>query len=96
MSKYNEELVNQYVEIELGKFIKENSAKLYTTVGETILIIQATTNYINDLLQGITSREQRSLVVDATMDHTKRLMLEKVGAYEEKNNQKNRKSNSRS
>lgn len=84
MSKYNEELPTTFVEIELGKFIKKHSDVLNTTVGETILIIQATTNYIDDLLQGVTSKQQRSLVVDSTMEHTKRLMLNKVGKnYEE-------------
>jgi len=83
MSKYNEELPTRFVEIELGKFLKQNQDILNTTVGETILIIQATTNYIDDLLQGITSKEQRSLVVDSTLEHTKKLMLMKVGKYEE-------------
>lgn len=83
MRSYNEELVGNYVEIELGAFIKQKSDVLCTTVGETILIIQATTNYIDDLLQGLTTKEQRALVVDSTMAHTKKLMLAKVGKYEE-------------
>jgi hypothetical protein len=83
MSKYNEELPTRFVELELGKFLKQNQDVLNTTVGETILIIQATTNYIDDLLQGMTSKEQRSLVVDSTLEHTKKLMLMKVGKYEE-------------
>lgn len=82
MSKYNEELVVGFVERELGKFINENQDCLCTTVGETILIMGAATDYINDLLQGITSKEQRSLVVDSTLEHTKYLMLAKVGKYE--------------
>ena len=83
MSKYNGELVNSYVEIELGKFLKKNQDILNCTVGETILIMQATSAYITDLLQGLTTRQQQSLVVDTTLEHTKRLMLEKVGKYEE-------------
>lgn len=83
MSKYNEELVVSFVERELGRFINENQDCLCTTVGETILIMQATADYINDLLQGLTTKVQRSLVVDATLTHTKMLMLAKVGRYEE-------------
>lgn len=88
MGKYNEELVVQYVERELGKFITQNNEVISCTVGETILIMQACTDYINDLLQGITNREQRSLVVDKTVEHTKMLMLAKVGKYEETKNRK--------
>jgi len=95
MRKYNEELVATYVEQELGAFIKQHSDKLYTTVGETILIIQATTDYIEDLLQGLTTKEQRSLVVDSTMDHTKMLMLAKVGAYEKREDSKKNVRNNR-
>jgi len=85
MSKYNEELVVQFVESELGKFIKENQSVLSTTVGETILIMGATTDYINDLLQGLSEKWQRSLVVDSTLEHTKKLMLGKVNVkYEER------------
>ncbi len=96
-NKYNEELPARFVEVELGKFLKQNQDVLNTTVGETILIIQATTNYIDDLLQGITSKEQRSLVVDSTLEHTKRLMLNKVGRkYEEsKISEENAEHNSR-
>lgn len=87
MSKYNDELVVGFVERELGKFINQNQDCLCTTVGETILIMGATTDYINDLLQGLTNKEQRSLVVDSTIEHTKRLMMEKVGRkYVEKEN----------
>lgn len=94
MSKYAEELVVTYIERELGKFIHEHNTILFTTVGETILIMQATTDYINDLLQGISSREQRSLVVDSTVEHTKMLMLAKVGHYEKTKTRKtNRQSN---
>lgn len=90
MSKYNEQLIVGYVEAELGNFIKENNAVLSTTVGETILIMGATTDFINDLLQGLTTKEQRILVVDSTLEHVKKLMLQKVGAYEEdKNSKKN-------
>lgn len=95
MSKYNEELPTRFVEIELGKFMKQNQDVLNTTVGETILIIQATTNYIDDLLQGMTSKEQRSLVVESTLEHTKKLMLMKVGKYseEQKASEENAQSN---
>jgi hypothetical protein len=90
MSKYNEELVSVFVEKELGKFINQNQDILHTTVGETILIIQATTAYIDDLLQGLPTREQRAMVVESTLEHTKKLMLSKVGKYEEaKNSKKN-------
>lgn len=95
MSKYNDELPATFVERHLAIFLKQNQDILNTTVGETILIIQATTNYIDDLLQGVTTKEQRALVVDATMEHTKRLMLAKVGKYEEsKNSEKDAESNS--
>lgn len=86
MSKYNEQFINSFVESELGAFINEHAGVLLTTVGETILIMGATTDYINDLLQGVTTKEQRALVVDTTLDHTKRLMLAKVGKYEESKN----------
>ncbi len=97
MSKYNEEFISSFVEIELGKFIKENQGILSTTVGETILIIQATTAYIDDLLQGLTTKQQRALVVDSTMEHTKMLMLAKLGKYEKvKDREKNDKSDGES
>jgi hypothetical protein len=83
MRKYNDELVATYVESEMEVFLKKNQDVLNTTVGETILITQATTNYIDDLLQGVTTKEQRALVVDQTMEFTKKLMLMKVGKYEE-------------
>lgn len=96
MNKYNDELPTVFVERELSNFLKKNQDILNTTVGETILIIQATTNYIDDLLQGITTKEQRSLVVDSTMAHTRMLMLAKVGKYEEqKVDQKNVEPNGR-
>ena len=96
MSKYNDELVGQFIAREMGTFIKENHFILSTTVGETILIIQATTAYIDDMLQGTTTKEQRSLVVNSTLDHTKKLMLAKVGHYEEtEDGKKNDKSNRR-
>jgi hypothetical protein len=95
MSKYEDQLVGQYVEKELGKFINQNQDVLSTTVGETILIIQATTAYCDDLLQGLTEKWQRALVVESTLEHTKKLMLEKRGfKYESekpKTKSKNRK-----
>lgn len=84
MSKYEDQLTGQYIEAELGKFIKQNGDVLNTTVGETILIIQATTAYIDDLLQGLTTKSQRAMVVESTLEHTKKIMLAKVGKeYEE-------------
>jgi hypothetical protein len=96
MRKYNDELVTTFVESEMEVFLKKNQDVLNTTVGETILITQATTNYIDDLLQGVTTKEQRALVVDQTMEFTKKLMLMKVGKYEEAGvSEKNPKSNKR-
>ena len=96
MAKYEDQLTGGYVEAELGKFINQNQDILSTTVGETILIIQATTSYIDDLLQGLTTFKQREMVVDSTLEHTKKIMLMKVGKYEEaKDSKENVKPNRR-
>jgi hypothetical protein len=97
MSKYNEELVNGFVERELGKFINENQDVIECTVGETILIMQATTAYCEDLLQGLSEKWQRSLVVDSTLEHTKKLMLGKRGIQygEDESNKKAHQPNGR-
>ena len=88
-TKYEGQLVVNFVEHELGKFIRENSNILSTTVGEVILIMQTTTDFINDMLQGLPSKENQALVVESTLEHVKKLLLMKVGKYE-KTKTKNR------
>jgi hypothetical protein len=95
MSRYNDELPATYVERELSQFINKNQDHLNCTVGECILIMQATTAYCVDLLQGITTLEQKALVVDSTIEHTKKLMLAKVGVHEEHKEPKAKKTKNR-